>query len=62
VALAPVEAFEDVDEAVHALDAGDERLRVAAAAAQQLALIYISETTRPLSISYAVFCLKKKKV
>eukprot|EP00658_Telonema_sp_P-2_P034703 TRINITY_DN25320_c0_g1_i1.p1 TRINITY_DN25320_c0_g1~~TRINITY_DN25320_c0_g1_i1.p1 ORF type:complete len:180 (+),score=85.02 TRINITY_DN25320_c0_g1_i1:180-719(+) len=29
--------------------------------AQQLSLIHISEPTRLLSISYAVFCLKKKK-
>ena len=26
-----------------------------------LSLIHISEPTRPLYISYAVFCLKKKK-
>ena len=29
--------------------------------AAQLSLIHISEPTRPLYISYAVFCLKKKK-
>ena len=29
--------------------------------AYQLSLIHISEPTRLLSISYAVFCLKKKK-
>eukprot|EP00658_Telonema_sp_P-2_P038891 TRINITY_DN27823_c0_g1_i6.p1 TRINITY_DN27823_c0_g1~~TRINITY_DN27823_c0_g1_i6.p1 ORF type:complete len:220 (+),score=51.68 TRINITY_DN27823_c0_g1_i6:138-797(+) len=29
---------------------------------QQLSLIHISEPTRLLSISYAVFCLKKKKI
>src|SRR5674536_404300 len=29
--------------------------------AQELSLIHISEPTRLLSISYAVFCLKKKK-
>eukprot|EP00658_Telonema_sp_P-2_P068708 TRINITY_DN57678_c0_g1_i1.p2 TRINITY_DN57678_c0_g1~~TRINITY_DN57678_c0_g1_i1.p2 ORF type:complete len:117 (-),score=31.00 TRINITY_DN57678_c0_g1_i1:21-371(-) len=29
--------------------------------AQHLSLIHISEPTRLLSISYAVFCLKKKK-
>eukprot|EP00831_Metopus_contortus_P043385 TRINITY_DN34826_c0_g1_i3.p3 TRINITY_DN34826_c0_g1~~TRINITY_DN34826_c0_g1_i3.p3 ORF type:complete len:118 (-),score=14.09 TRINITY_DN34826_c0_g1_i3:30-383(-) len=28
---------------------------------QNLSLIHISEPTRPLYISYAVFCLKKKK-
>ena len=28
---------------------------------QKLSLIHISEPTRPLYISYAVFCLKKKK-
>ncbi len=28
---------------------------------EQPPLIHISEPTRPLSISYAVFCLKKKK-
>src|SRR5678816_1710064 len=30
-------------------------------AANELSLIHISEPTRLLSISYAVFCLKKKK-
>eukprot|EP00831_Metopus_contortus_P067674 TRINITY_DN60404_c0_g1_i1.p1 TRINITY_DN60404_c0_g1~~TRINITY_DN60404_c0_g1_i1.p1 ORF type:complete len:172 (-),score=32.02 TRINITY_DN60404_c0_g1_i1:47-562(-) len=29
---------------------------------QKLSLIHISEPTRPLYISYAVFCLKKKKI
>eukprot|EP00831_Metopus_contortus_P038375 TRINITY_DN30187_c0_g1_i2.p1 TRINITY_DN30187_c0_g1~~TRINITY_DN30187_c0_g1_i2.p1 ORF type:complete len:123 (+),score=30.62 TRINITY_DN30187_c0_g1_i2:17-385(+) len=29
--------------------------------AEELSLIHISEPTRPLYISYAVFCLKKKK-
>eukprot|EP00658_Telonema_sp_P-2_P029117 TRINITY_DN2219_c0_g1_i3.p1 TRINITY_DN2219_c0_g1~~TRINITY_DN2219_c0_g1_i3.p1 ORF type:complete len:103 (-),score=37.13 TRINITY_DN2219_c0_g1_i3:7-315(-) len=29
--------------------------------AEELSLIHISEPTRLLSISYAVFCLKKKK-
>src|SRR5678815_5941529 len=33
----------------------------ASAAAMLLSLIHISEPTRLLSISYAVFCLKKKK-
>ena len=28
----------------------------------ELSLIHISEPTRLLSISYAVFCLKKKKI
>eukprot|EP00831_Metopus_contortus_P076609 TRINITY_DN70800_c0_g1_i1.p3 TRINITY_DN70800_c0_g1~~TRINITY_DN70800_c0_g1_i1.p3 ORF type:complete len:106 (-),score=25.28 TRINITY_DN70800_c0_g1_i1:126-443(-) len=28
---------------------------------EELSLIHISEPTRPLYISYAVFCLKKKK-
>ena len=28
---------------------------------EYLSLIHISEPTRPLYISYAVFCLKKKK-
>src|SRR5665254_24605 len=32
-----------------------------AASIQVLSLIHISEPTRLLSISYAVFCLKKKK-
>ena len=31
-------------------------------ALQALSLIHISEPTRLLSISYAVFCLKKKKL
>eukprot|EP00826_Nyctotherus_ovalis_P016133 TRINITY_DN14649_c0_g1_i3.p1 TRINITY_DN14649_c0_g1~~TRINITY_DN14649_c0_g1_i3.p1 ORF type:complete len:113 (+),score=22.72 TRINITY_DN14649_c0_g1_i3:153-491(+) len=30
-------------------------------AIKELSLIHISEPTRPLYISYAVFCLKKKK-
>ena len=34
---------------------------VAPLAGQRLSLIHISEPTRLLSISYAVFCLKKKK-
>ena len=32
------------------------------AAIQHLSLIHISEPTRLLSISYAVFCLKKKTI
>ena len=32
------------------------------AAVHELSLIHISEPTRLLSISYAVFCLKKKKL
>eukprot|EP00658_Telonema_sp_P-2_P061395 TRINITY_DN50090_c0_g1_i1.p2 TRINITY_DN50090_c0_g1~~TRINITY_DN50090_c0_g1_i1.p2 ORF type:complete len:123 (+),score=15.55 TRINITY_DN50090_c0_g1_i1:595-963(+) len=36
-------------------------LGVPSGALQQLSLIHISEPTRLLSISYAVFCLKKKK-
>ena len=39
----------------------DGRLRLNLAAFQTLSLIHISEPTRLLSISYAVFCLKKKK-
>ena len=31
-------------------------------AARQLSLIHISEPTRRTPISYAVFCLKKKKI
>eukprot|EP00658_Telonema_sp_P-2_P063397 TRINITY_DN52105_c0_g1_i1.p1 TRINITY_DN52105_c0_g1~~TRINITY_DN52105_c0_g1_i1.p1 ORF type:complete len:125 (+),score=31.63 TRINITY_DN52105_c0_g1_i1:110-484(+) len=43
-----------------------EKLKVGAGtqagvASEQLSLIHISEPTRLLSISYAVFCLKKKK-
>ena len=30
--------------------------------ADKLSLIHISEPTRPERISYAVFCLKKKKI
>eukprot|EP00658_Telonema_sp_P-2_P002290 TRINITY_DN10877_c0_g1_i3.p1 TRINITY_DN10877_c0_g1~~TRINITY_DN10877_c0_g1_i3.p1 ORF type:complete len:367 (+),score=73.24 TRINITY_DN10877_c0_g1_i3:134-1234(+) len=37
------------------------RTNAPTAAAQALSLIHISEPTRLLSISYAVFCLKKKK-
>ena len=36
--------------------------RQAAHEAQGLSLIHISEPTRPERISYAVFCLKKKKI
>ena len=36
-------------------------LDAAKATAYTLSLIHISEPTRPLYISYAVFCLKKKK-
>ena len=36
-------------------------LRIADIVVQALSLIHISEPTRLLSISYAVFCLKKKK-
>eukprot|EP00658_Telonema_sp_P-2_P067477 TRINITY_DN5639_c0_g1_i31.p1 TRINITY_DN5639_c0_g1~~TRINITY_DN5639_c0_g1_i31.p1 ORF type:complete len:121 (+),score=21.02 TRINITY_DN5639_c0_g1_i31:146-508(+) len=39
-------------------DQHDDQL---AGSAQHLSLIHISEPTRLLSISYAVFCLKKKK-
>src|SRR5678816_4733143 len=42
---------------VHALGADAYPL----SAAYELSLIHISEPTRLLSISYAVFCLKKKK-
>src|SRR5674536_375227 len=35
--------------------------RHASVTTQELSLIHISEPTRLLSISYAVFCLKKKK-
>ena len=35
--------------------------RLAAGTADELSLIHISEPTRQAEISYAVFCLKKKK-
>src|SRR5678815_5907706 len=38
-----------------------ERRRRRRASPEDLSLIHISEPTRLLSISYAVFCLKKKK-
>src|SRR5678815_2130297 len=41
--------------------AGQAILAAKAGAAYVLSLIHISEPTRLLSISYAVFCLKKKK-
>src|SRR5678816_1023518 len=40
---------------------GDEACRGSPGQAWHLSLIHISEPTRLLSISYAVFCLKKKK-
>eukprot|EP00826_Nyctotherus_ovalis_P026681 TRINITY_DN20821_c0_g1_i1.p2 TRINITY_DN20821_c0_g1~~TRINITY_DN20821_c0_g1_i1.p2 ORF type:complete len:103 (-),score=26.89 TRINITY_DN20821_c0_g1_i1:7-315(-) len=36
-------------------------LKLFTAIVMSLSLIHISEPTRPLYISYAVFCLKKKK-
>jgi len=45
---------------VGARDLMREKERSAAQAAAYLSLIHISEPTRLLSISYAVFCLKKK--
>src|SRR5674536_373378 len=39
----------------------EERFDTPISAAFTLSLIHISEPTRLLSISYAVFCLKKKK-
>eukprot|EP00658_Telonema_sp_P-2_P008821 TRINITY_DN13336_c0_g1_i1.p1 TRINITY_DN13336_c0_g1~~TRINITY_DN13336_c0_g1_i1.p1 ORF type:complete len:122 (+),score=33.88 TRINITY_DN13336_c0_g1_i1:95-460(+) len=39
----------------------DRRVAPVGPTAQCLSLIHISEPTRLLSISYAVFCLKKKK-
>ena len=44
-----------LEESVRKARSGDGRQRVS------LSLIHISEPTRLLSISYAVFCLKKKK-
>ena len=46
-----IEYFEEVE------STNSEALRLAL----ELSLIHISEPTRLLSISYAVFCLKKKK-
>eukprot|EP00658_Telonema_sp_P-2_P025032 TRINITY_DN2007_c0_g1_i10.p1 TRINITY_DN2007_c0_g1~~TRINITY_DN2007_c0_g1_i10.p1 ORF type:complete len:165 (-),score=49.44 TRINITY_DN2007_c0_g1_i10:16-510(-) len=43
------------------VDRQDALLQIIAASAYTLSLIHISEPTRLLSISYAVFCLKKKK-
>eukprot|EP00658_Telonema_sp_P-2_P042383 TRINITY_DN30416_c0_g1_i1.p1 TRINITY_DN30416_c0_g1~~TRINITY_DN30416_c0_g1_i1.p1 ORF type:complete len:107 (-),score=31.19 TRINITY_DN30416_c0_g1_i1:66-386(-) len=40
---------------------GLDHLEIDWALDRQLSLIHISEPTRLLSISYAVFCLKKKK-
>src|SRR5674536_403669 len=48
-----LEAHPETDQFLR-LDAGSGRV-------QMLSLIHISEPTRLLSISYAVFCLKKKK-
>ena len=42
------------------LDVGVLGLGIGTLAAYGLSLIHISEPTRLLSISYAVFCLKKK--
>ncbi len=41
--------------------ANKQRIPLAKLAVEELSLIHISEPTRLLSISYAVFCLKKKK-
>jgi len=41
------------------LDSAPGTVSQVRAAAQELSLIHISEPTRPLYISYAVFCLKK---
>src|SRR5678815_61777 len=38
-----------------------EIIKIAGYTVEELSLIHISEPTRLLSISYAVFCLKKKK-
>eukprot|EP00831_Metopus_contortus_P074722 TRINITY_DN68272_c0_g1_i1.p1 TRINITY_DN68272_c0_g1~~TRINITY_DN68272_c0_g1_i1.p1 ORF type:complete len:118 (+),score=17.32 TRINITY_DN68272_c0_g1_i1:400-753(+) len=39
----------------------NEPMKKSVKSSQALSLIHISEPTRPLYISYAVFCLKKKK-
>src|SRR5678816_2512378 len=52
-------AREDPDE-VHPHLSRDVREHLVATVVQDLSLIHISEPTRLLSISYAVFCLKKK--
>eukprot|EP00658_Telonema_sp_P-2_P056162 TRINITY_DN44648_c0_g1_i1.p2 TRINITY_DN44648_c0_g1~~TRINITY_DN44648_c0_g1_i1.p2 ORF type:complete len:114 (-),score=54.00 TRINITY_DN44648_c0_g1_i1:21-362(-) len=61
----------DIAEIMNLISASDKRLDGELAAtndrfmaeceALELSLIHISEPTRLLSISYAVFCLKKKK-
>ena len=53
-----VEKHEKLEKLETALD--DIRRRFGNYAVQRLSLIHISEPTRPLYISYAVFCLKKK--
>src|SRR5678815_5816334 len=47
------------DDSMSSLESKVERL---APATVYLSLIHVSEPTRLLSISYAVFCLKKKKI
>ena len=61
--LRPGQAFEETvypgdDAGVHLAAFDGERL---VGIASLLSLIHISEPTRPRLISYAVFCLKKKK-
>eukprot|EP00658_Telonema_sp_P-2_P045132 TRINITY_DN3304_c0_g1_i2.p1 TRINITY_DN3304_c0_g1~~TRINITY_DN3304_c0_g1_i2.p1 ORF type:complete len:580 (-),score=186.51 TRINITY_DN3304_c0_g1_i2:100-1839(-) len=54
--------FDRMAEAYHMQDDEEmEEEELCAGWAQYLSLIHISEPTRLLSISYAVFCLKKKK-
>src|SRR5678815_6196419 len=50
-----------IDWGTHLYHASDYFEQLYAWAVQLLSLIHISEPTRLLSISYAVFCLKKKK-
>ena len=62
LAVAP-EAREELDEAVPPVRAAQQQRAARAEqrrrGVEDLSLIHISEPTRLLSISYAVFCLKK---
>ena len=56
-----VGAVRHVEVVAHDLDLATHALHELLPAVPVLSLIHISEPTRLLSISYAVFCLKKKK-
>eukprot|EP00658_Telonema_sp_P-2_P056939 TRINITY_DN45401_c0_g1_i2.p1 TRINITY_DN45401_c0_g1~~TRINITY_DN45401_c0_g1_i2.p1 ORF type:complete len:158 (+),score=7.40 TRINITY_DN45401_c0_g1_i2:189-662(+) len=54
--------YNDENEEVLIIPHSEYQINVAQYIYEMLSLIHISEPTRLLSISYAVFCLKKKKI